>query len=581
MHPQTLAYRSADPTVVQLADRHGRDPAAVVEMLRALQTQRGRLTSELIQDVARELRLPASRVHGIATFYAMLAAEAPPARTIRICDGPACLLRGAGSLLGRLPALPDQSWTITRTSCLGLCDLAPAALVRDEQVGPVTLDRVAELAGRWCGEVSDYRQPRPGETRILLPDPRATASDPRESAVAGAAFSTLPHALSRTPELVLAEIEASGLRGRGGAGFPAGRKWRLVAQENRTPKYVVANADESEPLSFKDRVLLDLQPHLVLEGMAITAYAVGASAGYVYIRGEYTAQAERLHAAIEQARRSGWLGSRIAGSEFGFDVHVHRGAGAYICGEETALLESLEGKRGEPRLRPPFPTTSGYRGQPTAISNVETFAAVPQILARGAAWYRSIGNPQTPGTKLYTVLGDVDRPGLFEAPYGITLRQIIDVFGGGMRPGSTFRFALTGGAAGTLVPPALLDVPIDYESGAQGVSLGSGGFLVCDQSVSPVKMLRELLHFFEMESCGKCTPCRIGTREARQVLDRFVGGAGSVQDLKRLTDLARLLQSTSLCGLGTSSAKPIQSALTHFRECFDTGGTGGASHDAP
>ena len=335
------------------------------------------------------------------------------------------------------------------------------------------------------------------------------------------------------------------------------------------PKYVVANADESEPLSFKDRVLLDLQPHLVLEGMAITAYAVGAATGYVYIRGEYTAQAERLTAAIDQARCSGWLGSRIAGTQFSFDVHVHRGAGAYICGEETALLESLEGRRGEPRLRPPFPTASGYRGQPTAISNVETFAAVPKILARGAAWYRSIGNPQTPGTKLYTVLGDVNRPGLFEAPYGITLRKMIDDFGGGMRPGSKFRFALTGGAAGTLVPPALLDVPINYESAAQGVSLGSGGFLVCDQSVSPVKMLRELLHFFEIESCGKCTPCRIGTREARQVLDRFVAEAGSSQDLERLAVLARLLQTTSLCGLGISAAKPIQSALTHFRECFE------------
>lgn len=569
MHTQTLAYRPADAAIGQLAERYGRDPAAVVEILRALQARHGRLTSELVQEVARALRLPASRVHGIATFYAMLAAEAPPARTIRICDGPACLLRGAGSLLGKLPTMPDQSWTITRTSCLGLCDLAPAALVRDEQVGPLTLDRVEASSGRWCGEVSDYRQPRPGETRVLLPDPRAANDDPTEAAFAAGSFPGLRDALSRTPESVLAEIEASGLRGRGGAGFPAGRKWRLVAQQSRTPKYVVGNADESEPLSFKDRVLLDLQPHVVLEGMAIAAYAVGASAGYVYIRGEYTAQAERLSAAIDQARGRGWLGSRIAGTEFRFDVHVHRGAGAYICGEETALLESLEGRRGEPRLRPPFPTAGGFRGQPTAISNVETFAAVPRILARGAAWFRSIGNPQTPGTKLYTILGDVDRPGLFEAPYGITLRQMIEDFGGGMRSGSTFRFALTGGAAGTLVPPALLDVPIDYESAAQGVSLGSGGFLVCDQSVSPVKILGELLHFFEMESCGKCTPCRIGTREARQVLDRFIAGAGTAQDLERLTGLARLLQTTSLCGLGMSAAKPIQSALTHFRECFE------------
>jgi NADH:ubiquinone oxidoreductase subunit F (NADH-binding) len=230
--------------------------------------------------------------------------------------------------------------------------------------------------------------------------------------------------------------------------------------------------------------------------------------------------------------------------------------------------------RGEPRLRPPFPTTQGYRGQPTAISNVETFAAVARILERGAAWYRAVGHPQTPGTKLYTVLGAVNRPGLFEAPYGITLRQMIEDFGGGMRPGSTFQFALTGGAAGTFAPSSLLDVPIDYESAALGVCLGSGGFLVCDQSVSLVKILRQLLHFFEMESCGKCTPCRLGTREARRILDQIIAGPGGSAAIERLADLARLLQTTSLCGLGTSVAKPIQSALTHFRECFERRGGG-------
>jgi NADH:ubiquinone oxidoreductase subunit F (NADH-binding)/NADH:ubiquinone oxidoreductase subunit E len=568
MHTRTLAYRPADPEISELVARYGRDPGAVVEVLRALHAKRGRLTSQAIQQVAESLRVPVSRVHGVATFYSMLTTDAPKVRTIRICDGPYCILRGAGDLICQMQAKLGASWTITRTSCLGLCDRAPAALVRDAQVGPVPLERAEEVAIGWCGEISDYRKPRPGETRVLLPNPLADERDLIEPTRSEDNFSSLRKALGLSPAAVLDELEASKLRGRGGAGFLAGRKWRFVAAETRSPKYVVCNADESEPLSFKDRVLLDLQAHQVLEGMAIVAYAVGASEAFVYIRGEYAPQVERLQSAIDDALDRGHLGSRIAGSSFSFHVHVHRGAGAYICGEETALLESLEGKRGEPRARPPFPTTHGFRGQPTALSNVETFAAVPKIIGRGAAWYQSIGDPRTPGTKLYTILGDVNRPGLFEAPYGVTLRQMIDQFGEGMRKGSTFRFALSGGAAGTLVPPSLLDVPINYESAAQGVSLGSGGFLVCDQTVSPIKILRELLYFFEMESCGKCTPCRIGTREARAIVDRVIADGANAKDRDRLTELARLLQGTSLCGLGNSVAKPIQSALRHFPECF-------------
>ena len=419
----------------------------------------------------------------------------------------------------------------------------------------------------WCGEVSDYRRPRPGEIRAILPEPEA-ANDRVEAAFSKGSFPALQKALRLSPETILSEMDAAKLRGRGGAGFPAGRKWRFVASQPRTPKYVVCNADESEPLSFKDRVLLELCPQLVLEGMAIVAFAVGAEAGYVYIRGEYRTQVERLLGAIADAEEHGWLGSNIGGTAFSFRVHVHQGAGAYICGEETALLESLEGRRGEPRVRPPFPPEQGFRGQPTAISNVETLATVPKILAHGADWYRNLGNQKNPGTKLYTLLGEVNRPGLFEAPLGLTLREIIDDFGEGMRDGSSFHFALTGGAAGTLVPPALLDVPMDYDSASQGVALGSGGMLVCDQTVSPLRILRELVRFFELESCGKCTPCRIGTYEARKILDRMLDGDAFSGDRERLAALARLLQDTSLCGLGASVNKPVQSALQHFSEYF-------------
>jgi NADH:ubiquinone oxidoreductase subunit F (NADH-binding)/NADH:ubiquinone oxidoreductase subunit E len=568
MHPKTLVYRSPDTSVVELIQGLGGSRAGVVQILRNLHAQYGQLTPHLVSEVARELKAPESRVHGIATFYSLLTTPVPEEKTIRVCDGPFCMMRGASELIGKIQARMDESWTVTRTSCLGLCDRAPAALVRENQVGPLQIEDMDRYEAGWCGEVVDYRQPRLYETRALLPDP-TTENDPLEIDFANGSFPALKKALRLSPERILRDLEVSGLRGRGGAGFPAGLKWQLVASQPHKPKYVVCNADESEPLSFKDRVLLDVCPQQVLEGLAIVGYAVGAEAGYVYIRGEYSTEVERLLGAIDEAEDCGWLGSHIGGTTFSFPVHVHQGAGAYICGEETALLESLEGNRGEPRVRPPFPTEHGYRGHPTAVSNVETLSAVPKIIARGADWYQSLGNPKTPGTKLYTVLGDINRRGLFEAPLGLTLRQIIDTFGEGMRAGSSFRFALTGGAAGTLVPPSLLDVPMDYDSASQGVALGSGGMLICDQSMSPLRVLRELIRFFELESCGKCTPCRIGTHEARKTMDRLLAGETLPADRGRLTELTKLMQETSLCGLGMSVANPIQSALKHFPECFE------------
>jgi NADH:ubiquinone oxidoreductase subunit F (NADH-binding)/NADH:ubiquinone oxidoreductase subunit E len=568
MHPTTLVYKPPDPAVVDLIKGLGRHRSEIVRILRTLHAEHGQLTPHLIAEVARELRMPTSQVYGIATFYSMLTTPSPAERTIRICDGPYCMMRGSWDLHSQIQSQLGGNWTITRTSCLGLCDRAPAALVRESQVGPVQIEHMDRYEVGWCGEVADYRYPRPGEVRALLPNPN-TASDPLEAAFAKGSFPALEKTLRLSPETVLSELETAQLRGRGGAGFPSGRKWRLVASQRQKPKYVVCNADESEPLSFKDRVLLDLCPQLILEGMAIVAYAVGAEAGYVYIRGEYGSQVKRLLGAIAEAEDRGWLGSRIGGTTFSFQVHVHQGAGAYICGEETALLESLEGHRGEPRVRPPFPTEHGYHGRPTVVSNVETLAAVPKILARGAQWYNALGNPEAPGTKLYTLLGEVNRPGLVEAPLRLTLRQIIDTFGEGMKDGASLRFALTGGAAGTFVPPSLLDVPMDYDSASRGVSLGSGAMLICDQSVSPLRMLRELIRFFEIESCGKCTPCRIGTYEARRILDRMLIGGVLQGDRARLAGLAALMQTTSLCGLGQSVAKPVQSALQHFPDCFN------------
>jgi NADH:ubiquinone oxidoreductase subunit F (NADH-binding) len=348
-----------------------------------------------------------------------------------------------------------------------------------------------------------------------------------------------------------------------------GQKARLVAENERFPKFIVCNADESEPLVFKDRVLIETNPHQILEGMAIAGYITGADEGFIYIRGEYEAQATVLETAIAQANERGFLGERIQGTDFSFDIRLHRGAGAYICGEETALLESLEGRRGEPRVRPPYPTVNGYRGFPTLVNNVETFAAAPAILRDGVSKYLKIGNPKKPGTKLYTLLGHVNRDGLFEAPFGLTLRQIIEEFGKGMKAGSEFHFALTGGAAGTIVPKDLLDVPLDYDSTPNGVSLGAGAVLVCDHSVSPLALLRELMFFFEVESCGKCTPCRIGTRQAREILDRMLTGKADPSSREVLERLAEVLQRDSLCGLGQFAAMPLKSAMVHYGDYFE------------
>jgi NADH:ubiquinone oxidoreductase subunit F (NADH-binding) len=441
-------------------------------------------------------------------------------------------------------------------------------LVDLDQCGPLTIDGMPSIGEGWRGDHPDYSIPLTEETRVLLADIDKIDPHSLESARELGAYEGLKNALAKDPAEVIDEVELAKVRGRGGAGFPVGRKWRLVAQSEREQKYIVCNADESEPLVFKDRVLMETNPHQLLEGMVIAGYAVGAAKGFIYIRGEYRAQAAILKHAIEEAETAGFLGEHILGTDYSLKIDLHLGAGAYICGEETAMLESLEGRRGEPRVRPPYPTVNGYRGFPTIVNNVETFATIPPVLRNGSEWYLKIGKPESPGTKLYTILGHIKRPGLFEAPYGLSLREIIETFGGGMLDGSTFGLALTGGAAGTIVPASLLDHPMNYDSTAKGISLGAGAILVCDESVSPVALVRELMYFFEVESCGKCTPCRIGTRLARELLDRIVSGETLATDFDELKALATVLEADSLCGLGQFAALPLKSAMNHFEEQF-------------
>jgi NADH:ubiquinone oxidoreductase subunit F (NADH-binding) len=452
---------------------------------------------------------------------------------------------------------------------LGLCDQAPAALREEEPCGPIMADQAGCLLKNTpCGRAPTYETPLPGEVRVCME--RVGRVDPEsiDSALDQGAYQAIAAALRESSSKVLDIIEGSGLRGRGGAGFPTGRKWRMVAETKAGKKYVICNADESEPGTFKDRILMEHDPHLLLEGMALAAYAVAADQGFIYIRGEFEWIAKRLERAIQQAEERSWLGERIQGSGFSFRVHVHRGAGAYICGEETALIESLEGKRGQPRSRPPYPTTHGYLGQPTLVNNVETLCLAPAILNRGADWFKLLGPPSSPGTKAFTLTGHVCRPGAFEAPLGLTLRQIIDRFGGGMKAGSRFKAALTGGAAGTFVAASMLDIPIDFDSAKHGIALGSGAVLVLDESVSVPTVLTWLLHFFEEESCGKCIPCREGSREIRLLCERLAESSNPAVDPAELDRLAQMIKRTSLCGLGQSIAWPVGSALKHFGEEF-------------
>ena len=568
MTNKTQKYKPIDAKIADLVGKHANRAEALLEMLTDLQEQNGSVQPGAVTDIGRAANIPPARAYGVASFYSMLNLEERANNVVRVCDGPVCWLCGGETARKEVEKglLPAVEWKVTRTSCLGLCDRAPALLINGHQAGPYLPG--SQVTQGWLGQATDYSQPRAGELRVMLANAGLIDPDSLSSAVEYGAYHGLKAALERDPVAVLSEVEASGLTGRGGAGFPAGRKWRFVYQAKRTPKYIVCNADESEPLIFKDRVLIDTNPHQILEGIAIAGYACGANEAFIYIRGEYASQAKRLEHAIHEAEQAGWLGDRIQGTGFSFHIRVHLGAGAYICGEETALIESLEGKRGEPRTRPPYPPAFGYHGLPTLVNNVESYAAVPAIILNGSGWYHSLSAAAIPGTKLYMLLGHINQPGLFEAPFGLTLRQLIDGFGGGMKDGSHFNFALTGGAAGTIVSETLLDIPIDYASAAKGISLGAGAFLICDQHVSVVALLRQLLYFFRMESCGKCTPCRVGTYRAYEILERMTQGHGQPGDVDELFALAEVMFDSSFCGLGQSVPIPMRSALAQFPQAF-------------
>jgi bidirectional [NiFe] hydrogenase diaphorase subunit len=390
--------------------------------------------------------------------------------------------------------------------------------------------------------------------------------------VAAGGYAALVRALSEmTPAEVVQEVVTSGLRGRGGGGYPTGLKWSTVAKMSDAQKYVVCNADEGDPGAFMDRAVLESDPHRVLEGMAIAAYAVGANKGYVYVRAEYPLAVERLTAAIRKAKSSGFLGNKVAETQFAFEVEIRLGAGAFVCGEETALMASIEGQRGQPRPRPPYPAEHGLWGHPTLINNVETFANIAPIIRNGGKWFASTGTPKSKGTKVFALAGTIVNTGLIEVPMGTTLRDIIEVIGGGIPGGKAVKAVQTGGPSGGCVPEQHLDIPVDYDSlKTLGTMMGSGGMIVMDESSDMVDVARYFMEFCMTESCGKCVPCRAGTQQMHGLLDRIASSQGTRKDLALLEELCEVVQATSLCGLGQTAPNPVLSTLRFFRAEYES-----------
>ena len=558
-----------------LAELAPQGRAALLPALHAAQQFHGWLPEAVATEVGRALGVPLADVYGVIDFYEMLSRE-PLGRTVaRVCDAPVCALTGSDDLADALcrhlkvapgEVGPDGEFTVEHAPCLGLCDHAPALLVGEVALARGDPGRAAELCARQGERPISFVG---GDIRILTGNcgrghPTTFADYQSSGGYAG-----LKKALTMTPQDVVAELKTAGLVGRGGAAFPTGIKWEGAAKAAGQPKYIVCNADESEPGTFKDRILMEDDPHRTIEGMIIAAHAVGASQGYIYVRGEYPYAFNVMSEAVAEARQAGAIGGNIFDSGLNFDIEMRLGAGAYICGEETALLESIEGKRGMPRIKPPFPTTHGLFGKPTVINNVETFCNVPLVIERGAAEYRKIGTERSPGPKLFCVSGQVQRPGLYEVPFGITLRHLIVDLAGGLKPGRKLQAVLMGGAAGAFAAEKDLDVILSFENlSAAGLPLGSGSVMVFDDSADMRDVLKRLAHFFADESCGKCYPCQLGARRQYEILDRGADGHPLAGDRERLSDVGATMIDASLCGLGQTAATAVLSAIKLWPEMF-------------
>ncbi|MCI5595060.1 MAG: NADH-quinone oxidoreductase subunit NuoF [Clostridiales bacterium] len=513
---------------------------------------------------------------------------------ILVCGGTGCTSSSSMKIIEKMETLIAENSMadeikVVKTGCFGLCAQGPIMMIYPDhlmytQVQPEDVEEIFEnhvkcgqvvtrlLAGNHEeGEVSNALESVDffsRQMRVALRNCGAINPEDIDEYIARDGYLALEKVTgSMTPEEVIELIRASGLRGRGGAGFPTGVKWSFAAAQQVAQKYVCCNADEGDPGAFMDRSVLEGDPHSVIEAMAIAAYAIGANQGYVYVRAEYPIAVERLTIAINQAREYGLLGKDIFGTGFDFNLDIRLGAGAFVCGEETALMTSVEGRRGEPRPRPPFPAVKGLFGQPTILNNVETYANVPVIILKGAEWFSGIGTEKSKGTKVFAVGGKIENTGLVEIPMGTTLREIVFDIGGGVPNGKKFKAAQTGGPSGGCIPASQLDTPIDYESLiALGSMMGSGGLIVMDEDTCMVDLAKFFLEFTVDESCGKCPPCRIGTKRMLEILTRITEGKGVPDDIEKLETLARDIKAAALCGLGQTAPNPVLSTLRYFRD---------------
>ena len=531
--------------------------SGLLPALHAAQKLYGWISEPVANEIAKSLRVPLADVHGVIEFYSLFYNEPIGKKVIRVCTDPACGIKGSDDILRKLykqhDVEPHQinanlNLTIEPSPCLGMCELAPSVWTMednnnkwtvgdgDERPKSLVYGSIRELT-RNCGKGETTYLKEYGEYKALLK------------------AKTMPQ------DKVIAEVKESGLVGRGGAAFPTGVKWDGAFKAEADQKYIICNADESEPGTFKDRILLLDDPHSTIEGMCIGAYAIGASKGFIYVRGEYPYIVPVLEKALNEARDAGYLGKD-------FDIEVRVGAGAYICGEETALFESIEGKRGFPRVKPPFPTTHGLFNQPTVINNVETLCNVPLVISKGVAEYRKIGTEKSPGPKLFGVSGDVVKPGIYEIPFGLTLRELLDM-AGGVADGKNLKSVLFGGAAGAFATSEHLDVKMTFEDlRSVGLPLGSGVVMVFDETRDMRDVLNRLGHFFAHESCGKCYPCQMGTQRQKEILHRIAIGKVDSADFVRLQDVGWTMTDASLCGLGQTAASAVLSAMNLWPELF-------------
>ncbi len=516
---------------------------------------------------------------------------------VLVCGGTGCNSAGAQAVLEAFEKQVEAKGLsgevgVVQTGCHGFCEHGPLVIVYPEGVFycKVAVEDVAEIVEEhlFKGRVVErllYKEPlthemvpryediefyKKQERRVLA---NCGAINPEEidEYIASGGYEGLMKALTTmTPDEVISEVKESGLRGRGGGGFPTGMKWGFAQASVNKKKYIVCNADEGDPGAFMDRSVLEGDPHKILEGMAIAGYAIGSDEGYIYVRAEYPLAIKRLRIAIEQAEKLGCLGENIFGTGFNFTLHIKEGAGAFVCGEETALIASIEGRRGMPRPRPPFPAVSGLWGKPTNVNNVETFANVPLIISKGATWYNACGTEKSKGTKVFALTGKIVNTGLAEVPMGITMREIIYEIGGGITNGKKFKAVQIGGPSGGCLPESMLDLPIDYDSLiAAGAMMGSGGLVVMDEDTCMVDVAKFFLNFTQTESCGKCTPCREGTKRMLEILNRITEGEGREGDIELLEELAENIKATALCGLGQTAPNPVLSTLRHFRHEYE------------